>query len=187
MKYNLKLSVSCLLALLAAAPFVYYLVRPIDGFRMHYKAELLASALTLPVFLLLSFSPRFARLCARRPERVAETSATAFCTSCIVFIILVLSVIGEVERWFSISPAARAAKPYARQFQQELETDPRFKNIDVHLFELKDKGPIFISGIVTSDADLAELHQRFQALHWPAGVDVHWNVFVHANEIGVPK
>lgn len=105
----------------------------------------------------------------------------------LLIILIVGAAIWMSWRWFSISPAARAAKPYARQFKHELEMDPRFTNIDVHLLELGDKGPIFINGIVASDAELTELHQRFQALHCPAGVGADWNVFVHTNEIGAPK
>ena len=95
MKYNLRLPISCLLGLLAAGPFIYYFIQPIAELRVHYRAELLASVLTLPILLMLSFNPRFARFCARDPAFVHATSTTARYVSFIVFVVLVLSMVGE--------------------------------------------------------------------------------------------
>ena len=98
MKYNLRFSIGCLIVFLAAAPFAYYLQAPIMEIRQHWRAEILACTLILPIFLALGLSPRLARACARDPGRVLETRATALYTSCIIFILLVLAIIGEYVR-----------------------------------------------------------------------------------------
>ena len=95
MRYNLKVSIACLLVMLAVGPFVVYLVNPISEMRVDYRAELIACFLTLPILLLLSFNSRFALLCAQRPERVAETVTTARYVSCIVCVLLIISLLGE--------------------------------------------------------------------------------------------
>ena len=78
------------------------------------------------------------------------------------------------------SADARTAKPYAQQFAQELRKDARFMKVEVGVWELGSKGPLYIRGTVRSDSDAAELRRRFDALGCPIGVS--WHVIVVTNQ-----
>lgn len=77
---------------------------------------------------------------------------------------------------------ARTAKPYAHQFAQELRKDSRFMNVEVGVWELGSKGPVYIRGTVPTDSDVAELRRKFAALGCPVGVS--WHVAVVTNQTG---
>jgi hypothetical protein len=82
-------------------------------------------------------------------------------------------------RWFSVSPAARAARPYAREFAAQLAGDARFTNVHVRVLQLGSKGPLYVTGTVKSDADRTELRRLFDSLHCP--VEIGWQVAVVTN------
>ncbi len=97
-KYNLKLWVSCLLIFLAVAPFVFFYYRAEDVIQyFHRRYNVLdatvACIFTLPLLLLIGFSPRVARFCARDLSRVSETATTARYLACLTSAILVLCVV----------------------------------------------------------------------------------------------
>jgi hypothetical protein len=97
MKYNLKFSVGCLIVTLAVMPFIYFHLRAndiIDFFDRRFDTleVLLASLLPLPILLLISFNLKFARCCSRDVGRVAETMAAAKYVSCLVTLILLISL-----------------------------------------------------------------------------------------------
>lgn len=85
-------------------------------------------------------------------------------------------------RWFSVSPDARTARPYAQKFARELQSDARFTDVQVRVLELGSKGPVYIQGRVRSDVDAAKLRRRFDALGCPVGVS--WQVAVVTNQTG---
>ena len=98
MRYNLKPWIACILTLLAVAPFVFFSFHaqsPIDYFARRYdRLEVLAAcAFTFPFFLLLSFSPRFARHCARDPHRADETMTTGRYVLLIIPLIVVVCLV----------------------------------------------------------------------------------------------
>lgn len=98
MKYNLKFSVGFLIVSLAVAPFVYFHFRAddvIQYFDRRYRIldAIVACALTLPILLLISFSPAFARMCARDVSRVGETISTVRYASLLVAFMLLLSFV----------------------------------------------------------------------------------------------
>jgi broad specificity phosphatase PhoE len=80
------------------------------------------------------------------------------------------------------SADARTAKPYAQQFTQELHKDARFAKVEVGVWELGSKGPLYVRGAVSSETDAADLRRRFDALGCPVGVS--WQVAVITNQIG---
>ena len=80
------------------------------------------------------------------------------------------------------SADARIAKPYARQLAHELQNDARFAKIEVGVWELGSKGPLYVRGAVLSDSDASELRRRFEALRCPVGVS--WQVVVNTNQTG---
>ena len=93
MKYNLKFWIGCALVSLAIGPFVYFHYRAEDAIqyfdgRYDVLDVMAACSLTLPILLSISFSPRFARFCAKDVNRVAETISTARYTSCIAALAL---------------------------------------------------------------------------------------------------
>ena len=97
MKYNLKFAVGCLIVTLAVMPFIYFHFRAhdiIDFFDRHFDTleVLFASLLPLPVLLLISFNLKFARCCSKDVGRVAETMAAARYASCLVSLIVLLSL-----------------------------------------------------------------------------------------------
>jgi len=101
MKYNLKFVIGLLLVVLAISPFVYFHFRADDALeyfaRDYFILEaVVACVLTLPILLLISFSPGFARCCARDVSRVNETISTARYVSCIVTLVLVMSLVVKV-------------------------------------------------------------------------------------------
>lgn len=67
-------------------------------------------------------------------------------------------------------------------FAKLLQTDGRFTNVQVFVFELGSKGPLYVSGRVRSDADDAELRRSFDALGCPVGVS--WQVRMDTNLSG---
>ena len=85
------------------------------------------------------------------------------------------------ERWFTVSPAARTARPYAREFVSRIEKDPRFTNIHIRVLELGSKGPVYVTGTVRCDADAAELRRTFDLLRCPVGVS--WQFVVVTNPV----
>lgn len=90
--------------------------------------------------------------------------------------------------WLSVygctlsSPDALAAKPYVQRFAHQLQQDNRFSGIEVGVWELGSKGPVYIRGRVRNDSDAAELRRSFDALGCPAGVS--WQVVVDTNMSG---
>jgi len=80
------------------------------------------------------------------------------------------------------SPDARTAKPYAKEFARQLQSDARFPNVQVRVLEFGSKGPVYIQGSVRSEADAAELRRTFDALGCPVGVS--WQVVVDTNMDG---
>jgi len=87
-------------------------------------------------------------------------------------ILAVLALLG-VGIWIyrgRISTDARAAKPHAQQFTQELEKDARFQKVEVGVWELGSKGPLYVRGAVSSETDEAELRRKFDALGCPVGL-----------------
>jgi hypothetical protein len=99
-------------------------------------------------------------------------------------IVAVLAVLG-VGIWFyrgRSSADARVAKPYAQQFTEELHKDARFANVVVGVWDLGSKGPLYVRGTVSSEADTEDLRRRFDALGCPVGVS--WQVAVITNQIG---
>jgi len=98
MKYNLKFWVGFVIVLLAVAPFIYFHYRAEDilqyfDHRYGVLDAVVACAVTLPILLLISFNPAFARFCAKDPSRVAETISTARYVSGLVAVMLILSVV----------------------------------------------------------------------------------------------
>jgi hypothetical protein len=97
MRYNLRFSVGFLLVALAVAPFVYFHFQSEDVFeyfnRFQFLETFVACVLTLPILLLISLSPAFARLCARDVNRVAETMTTARAASVVVSLVLMLTLV----------------------------------------------------------------------------------------------
>ena len=99
MRYNLKFSVGFLIVVLAVAPFVYFQFRADDDVIQYFDRRyqildaLVACALTLPILLLIGFSPAFARMCARDASRVGETISTARYVSVLVAFMLLLSFV----------------------------------------------------------------------------------------------
>ena len=83
------------------------------------------------------------------------------------------------------SADARAAQPYVRQFAEQLRQDGRFRAVEVGVWELGDKGPVYVRGRVRSDSDATELRRSFDALHCPVGVS--WQVIVDTNISGDTK
>ena len=77
---------------------------------------------------------------------------------------------------------ARTAKPYAQQFTKELEKDARFAKVEVGVWELGSKGPLYVRGAVSSETDAVELRRKFDALDCPVGVS--WQVAVVTNQSG---
>lgn len=100
--------------------------------------------------------------------------------------ILTLAVLLGVFLWaafFRPSPTVRAAKNYAKEFSQKIQSDDRFTNVNVRVIELGDKSPIWISGTVRYESDAAQLHQIFDSLHCPPGINrVSWNVSIATNQ-----
>lgn len=96
--------------------------------------------------------------------------------------VLALLVLGVWLYRGRISPQARIARPYAQQFAKYLRSDARFTNVQVRVWELGSKGPVYVHGRVRSDEDAAELRRTFDALRCPGGVS--WNVIVDTNLIG---
>jgi hypothetical protein len=80
------------------------------------------------------------------------------------------------------SADSRRAKPYAQQFAQELRKEARFMRVEVGVWELGSKGPLYVLGTVPSDTDASELRRKFDALGCPVGVS--WQVAVVTNQIG---
>lgn len=99
-------------------------------------------------------------------------------------IIVVLVALLLVGAWWLLSPkptpAARAARPYAREFALQLQHDTRFTNVRVGVWDFGSKGPLWVRGIVGSDSDATELRRRFDSLRCP--VRVSWNVDVDTNQ-----
>ena len=81
--------------------------------------------------------------------------------------------------WFDVSPAARTARPYAREFASKIENDARFTNVHVRVLELGSKGPVYVTGTVRNDSDLTDLRRTFDSLHCPVGVS--WQIHVVTN------
>ncbi len=87
--------------------------------------------------------------------------------------------------WLSVygcdrgTPEARAARPYAERFAQQLRQDGRFTNVEVRVWEVGSKGPLYVHGRVRSDSDAAELRRSYDALGCP--VRVSWDVVVDTN------
>jgi hypothetical protein len=77
------------------------------------------------------------------------------------------------------SSDAAEARPYAKRFGQQLRQDGRFSNVEVGVWELGSKGPIYVRGRVRSNSDAAELRRRFDALGCPVGIS--WQVVVDTN------
>ena len=96
--------------------------------------------------------------------------------------VLALLVLGVWLYRGRISPQARTARPYAQQFAQHLQTDARFTNVQVRVWEIGSKGPVYVHGRVRSDTDAAELRRTFDALGCPVGVS--WDVVVDTNLTG---
>src|SRR6478736_5583763 len=93
-------------------------------------------------------------------------------------IVAVLALLG-VGIWLyrgHSSTEVRTAKPYAQQFMQELQKDARFGKVEVGVWELGSKGPLYVRGAVSSDTDATELRRKFDALGCPVGVS--WQVAV---------
>ncbi|HLX95751.1 MAG TPA: hypothetical protein VKU37_08400 [Verrucomicrobiae bacterium] len=88
-------------------------------------------------------------------------------------------------KWFSVSPAARTAKPYARKFAKQIKSNPRFAGIRVGVLKFGNKGPIYVRGTVASDADRTDLRRQFETLRCPVGSD--WDVFVHIDPFGATR
>jgi hypothetical protein len=95
--------------------------------------------------------------------------------------VLALLVLGICLYRGRISPQARTARPYAQQFAQHLRSDARFTNVQVRVWEVGSKGPVYVHGRVCSDADAAELRRTFDTLGCPVGVS--WDVVVDTNLI----
>lgn len=85
-------------------------------------------------------------------------------------------------RWLSVSPQARTGRPYAEKFALQIQQDVRFTNIQVRVWEVGSKGPLYVHGRVRSDSDAADLRRSFDALGCPVGVD--WDVGVDTNLSG---
>jgi hypothetical protein len=99
-------------------------------------------------------------------------------------IVVVLALIG-VGIWFyrgRSSTATRTARPYAEQFAQQIAKDNRFAKVEVGVWELGDKGPLYVRGTVLSDSDAADLRRGFDALGCPVGVS--WQVTIATNQAG---
>ena len=101
--------------------------------------------------------------------------------SIVALLVLVTAGLIWVTLWFSVSPAARTARPYARDFALQLQHDVRFTNIQVGFWESGSKGPIYVRGVVRSDADKTELRRKFDSLHCPVGVS--WSIAVDTNRL----
>jgi hypothetical protein len=100
-------------------------------------------------------------------------------------VLSVITVIGLVGLgiwlgFFRTSPTVRSARIYARQFREKIQSDNRFTNVEVVVFELGDKSPLGIRGTVKSDSDSADLHRTFDSLHCP--VSTSWYVTVVTNQ-----
>jgi hypothetical protein len=80
------------------------------------------------------------------------------------------------------SPDAAVARPYAERFSQQLRQDARFGSVEVGVWELGSKGPLYVRGRVRSDSDAAELRRSFDALGCPVGVS--WQPVVDTNLSG---
>jgi hypothetical protein len=83
--------------------------------------------------------------------------------------ILLLGALLATVIWLFLrpSPEIRTAKIYAKEFRKKIQSDSRFKNVEVVVFELGDKSPIGIRGFVANDSDLNELHRILDSLHCP--------------------
>jgi hypothetical protein len=103
----------------------------------------------------------------------------------IAALLLLVAASMWLYRWFSVSPDARTARPYAQKFARELQSDVRFTDVQVRVLELGSKGPVYIHGCVRSDVEAAELRRRFDALGCPVGVS--WQVAVVTNQSGDTK
>jgi hypothetical protein len=99
--------------------------------------------------------------------------------------VFILAVLLGAALWlfsFRTSPTVRAARVYAREFREKIQSDARFTNIVVVVFELGDKSPIGIRGTVEKESDATDLHRTFESLHCPAGVNwVNWQITVATN------
>ena len=93
--------------------------------------------------------------------------------------ILVLIGLGVWLYRGRISPEARSAQSYAETFDRQLRADARFARVEVGVWKLGSKGPLYLRGRVGSDADVAELHRKFETLYCPLGVS--WQVVVDTN------
>ena len=87
-----------------------------------------------------------------------------------VLTLILLFVVGLWLAFFRASPLVRSARIYARQFKEKIQSDNRFANIEVVVFELGDKSPLGIRGTVKSDSEAADLRRTFDSLHCPVGV-----------------
>jgi hypothetical protein len=101
--------------------------------------------------------------------------------TCFALLICWLSVCGCNQS----TPEARTALPYAKRFAEQLQQDSRFSNVEVGVWELGSKGPVYVRGRVRTDSDAAELRRSFAALGCPVGVS--WSVVVDTNLSGVRR
>jgi len=99
-----------------------------------------------------------------------------------VLAVIALVSLGVLLYCGRISPEARAARPCAQQLAQILRSDARFTNVEVRVWKLGSKGPLYVHGRVRSDSDAAELRHSFDALGCPVGVS--WQVVVDTNLTG---
>src|SRR5438132_1291324 len=99
-----------------------------------------------------------------------------------VLVVLALLGLGVWLYRGRTSPDARIARPYAQQFARQLRSDNRFAKVDVGVWEIGSKGPLYVRGRVRSDSDAADLRRRFDALGCPVGVS--WQVVVDTNLSG---
>ena len=99
-----------------------------------------------------------------------------------VLVLLVLLGLGiRLFGWLSVSRDARIARPYARELALQLQHDARFTNVEVGVWEVGGKGPLYVRGILRSDSDAAELRRRLDFLRCPVGIS--WQVAVDTNRL----
>ena len=86
--------------------------------------------------------------------------------------ILFFGTLLGIAIWLFLRPSSeiRTARIYAKEFKEKIQTDSRFKNVEVVVFELGDKSPMGIRGTVATDSDLNDLHRIFDSLHCPVRV-----------------
>jgi len=108
-----------------------------------------------------------------------------------LFVLAGLALTGAtiwLVRWLSVSPGARVARPYAREFVSRIEKDARFTNVHVRVLEYGSKGPVYVTGTVWSDCDANELHRAFDSLHCPVGVSWQLRILTnHQNSVAAER